>query len=907
MKARLYWSYTLRSLARGGIRTALAILCVAVGVLALVALQLVIDGAQAGIGANGRRANGSDIAVNSSAAPLTPIQLGFFARLRAAGTITAYTAVDAQPAQVRAPAGTLHLQLLAVDPAAFPLAGGVAVTAPRGGTLPAILRGTGAAITTQLAQALRLRVGDRMRFVAQDGRWGSATVAGVVEGTGLLTGSLLLIAQHAYAALPGATQAIGTTDLYLDVPGHAETRAAAVKRLIRHQFPLATASTAKEALDAYQKQIGIGRAFLQVVGLLALLIGGVGIMNSMQVALRRRRIEIAALKTAGYRRRDLYVLFGLEAALIGLAGGVMGAAAGAGASLLLQGLVERVLGFVWPTAFDARALAAGVAIGVGTALIFGLLPIVQASEVRPQAVLRGSQEEAGRTNRLLTAGLVALLAALFIALASGILGDLTLALAAVCGTGAVLGVLGLVIGSVVVALAALPIPEVTRPWQVVAATLALVAGVGLTVAQPALGLVVPVVAMPALATLLAPRAWRWHLKLALRTIGRQKGRSIATLLALCIGAFAIGTVVVLGQNIMTSFAQTFGGKGVDAVVVTSGAGRAEVADALHRSPGARGIQEITLARAMPLAIDGRPFGPFARAAVAAGKHRLSEITDPLSGVQGYDLRHHALPNPRVFTLAQGARDTGAGRLLRAVDAGSDDAVLPVAASQAPLDLRLGDTVTVAGAGRARQTLTVVGFYQGTLDLQPIVVDRGVAVALAAHTPLYGFYADLAPAHADATLAAIQTKDPAAQTYSLADLLANINTIIDNATTAMIAVASLALLAAIVLIANAVALLLLERRRELGIFKAVGYTGRRVLGGVLLEHCAIGLVGGLLALLLLAAVTPVLGSLIAQQTFSVPAVVVVAMIPATVALAMAVAASVAWSATRVPPLEVLRYE
>ena len=85
------------------------------------------------------------------------------------------------------------------------------------------------------------------------------------------------------------------------------------------------------------------RYFLQIVGLLALLIGGVGIVNTMQVLLRRRQIEIAMLKTAGYRRGDLYALFGVEAGLLGLLGGIVGAAAGIGVSFLVKGLVENSL------------------------------------------------------------------------------------------------------------------------------------------------------------------------------------------------------------------------------------------------------------------------------------------------------------------------------------------------------------------------------------------------------------------------------------------------------------------------------------------------------------------------------------------------------------------------------------
>src|SRR5207249_3761516 len=107
-----------------------------------------------------------------------------------------------------------------------------------------------------------------------------------------------------------------------------------------------------------------------------------------QVLLRRRQTEIAMLKTAGYRRRDLYTLFGLEAGLIGLLGGAVGSAAGVGVGFLVKNLVERAFLVVLPAQIDPMTVAAGVVIGFFTALIFGLLPIVQASQIRPIAVLR---------------------------------------------------------------------------------------------------------------------------------------------------------------------------------------------------------------------------------------------------------------------------------------------------------------------------------------------------------------------------------------------------------------------------------------------------------------------------------------------------------------------------------------
>src|SRR5437762_12506904 len=102
----------------------------------------------------------------------------------------------------------------------------------------------------------------------------------------------------------------------------------------------------------------------------------------MQVLLSRRKIEIAMLKTTGYRRTDLYLLFGMEAGLLGLVGGVIGAAAATGVSYIVRALVQNI-GITVPFVLNPWTVAGGVAIGFATALIFGLLPIVQAANIRP--------------------------------------------------------------------------------------------------------------------------------------------------------------------------------------------------------------------------------------------------------------------------------------------------------------------------------------------------------------------------------------------------------------------------------------------------------------------------------------------------------------------------------------------
>src|SRR5260370_30255687 len=161
--------------------------------------------------------------------------------------------------------------------------------------------------------------------------------------------------------------------------------------------------------------------FLEIVGLLALLIGGVGIVNTIQVTLQRRRLEIAMLKTSGYQRRDLLGVYGMETGLIGVMVGVVGAIGGAGVSFVVNAVLARALQIDLQVTIDARTLLAGVAVGFVTALIFGLLPIAQASAARPIAVLRELPERLGLPTRLRSLALSLLVAVLFFAVAPRIL------------------------------------------------------------------------------------------------------------------------------------------------------------------------------------------------------------------------------------------------------------------------------------------------------------------------------------------------------------------------------------------------------------------------------------------------------------------------------------------------------
>src|SRR2546429_5940160 len=169
-------------------------------------------------------------------------------------------------------------------------------------------------------------------------------------------------------------------------------------KAISDRFPIANVTTADQALKNTQAQVDFIKKFLEIAGLLALLIGGVGIINAMQVLLSRRRIEIAMLKTTGYRRFDLYLLFGLEAALLGLIGGVVGAGIAIGVSALIRILVENLFPVVIPFILDPVIIGGGGLIGLLSSLIFCFNPFLQAAKIPPLKLIRRMPASQSRGN-----------------------------------------------------------------------------------------------------------------------------------------------------------------------------------------------------------------------------------------------------------------------------------------------------------------------------------------------------------------------------------------------------------------------------------------------------------------------------------------------------------------------------
>lgn len=118
------------------------------------------------------------------------------------------------------------------------------------------------------------------------------------------------------------------------------------------------------------------------VCLLSLLVGGIGILNIMLVAVTERTREIGIRKALGARRKTILAQFATEAVTLSLLGGVLGIATGFG----LAGLGRWALGL--PTEVPAWAVALSIGMSSTVGLVFGIYPAAKAAALDPVEAMR---------------------------------------------------------------------------------------------------------------------------------------------------------------------------------------------------------------------------------------------------------------------------------------------------------------------------------------------------------------------------------------------------------------------------------------------------------------------------------------------------------------------------------------
>ena len=133
-------------------------------------------------------------------------------------------------------------------------------------------------------------------------------------------------------------------------------------------------------------QIRLARSMAAATTAVAIILGSIGLLNTMAMAVFERTGEIGLLRALGWRRSRIVVLLQGEAMTLGLLGSIAGAAlAVVGLRLLLMSPGTR--GFIDPD-LPPVAFAIGLAMGLGLSVLGGLYPAIRASRLEPIEALR---------------------------------------------------------------------------------------------------------------------------------------------------------------------------------------------------------------------------------------------------------------------------------------------------------------------------------------------------------------------------------------------------------------------------------------------------------------------------------------------------------------------------------------
>ncbi|MCF8065210.1 MAG: ABC transporter permease [Desulfarculaceae bacterium] len=140
--------------------------------------------------------------------------------------------------------------------------------------------------------------------------------------------------------------------------------------------------SAEQLIAEMAKQSRLFTLLLAAIGSISLLVGGIGVMNVMLVAVSERRKEIGIRRALGAMQIDIRAQFLVESVILCLAGGVIGIALGVGAAYVLAKVNE------WIFFVSGMGLVLGVGVSSAIGVFFGYFPARQASRLDPILALR---------------------------------------------------------------------------------------------------------------------------------------------------------------------------------------------------------------------------------------------------------------------------------------------------------------------------------------------------------------------------------------------------------------------------------------------------------------------------------------------------------------------------------------
>lgn len=368
-----FFTIVLRSLTRRPVRTCLTLVGISIGIAAVVTLVGMAWGYEKGIEKQ-LDVVGVDVVVSNMSGGLMPKMFDESLEDKVAKLprVTETT--------------TVLMQMLSVEDAPIMMISGrkwggftwdklkvISGRMPKDETEKAVVLGTLA------AEVLKKKVGDTVQIETEE-----LAVVGIVDGQAMVENGTIFLSLMMMQEATGNKGKINFVDVRVP-PNSPKSEIDQLCKDIKVIFPEGRAMVASEVVGTSQG-FRVARAMSWSTALLAIIVGVLGVMNTMLMTVFERTHEIGILLAVGWRRQRIVYMVLCESALLGLLGGIAGVSLGA-LGLITLGASPGVRGFVEPD-LSPKLLSISIAIAVVVGVVSGLYPAWRSSRLSPSLALQ---------------------------------------------------------------------------------------------------------------------------------------------------------------------------------------------------------------------------------------------------------------------------------------------------------------------------------------------------------------------------------------------------------------------------------------------------------------------------------------------------------------------------------------
>jgi putative ABC transport system permease protein len=596
------------------------------------------------------------------------------------------------------------------------------------------------------------------------------------------------------------------------------------------------------------------------VGLVALLLGGIGVASGVHAFVMRKIDTVAILRCLGATSGQVLIIYVLQAAAMGLVGAMAGALIGVGFQFLLPFAVREFLPVDVSVRLAPAAIGLGLGVGVWVALIFALRPLLSLRRISPLQTLRRES-------------------------------DATVLRRAQRDSAALVVTFAIIASVLAIAL--------TRAGNVERAL-----GYAAAIAAAIVSLWVTAVILSWAAKRLGRPAWPFVFRQGIANLYRPGNQTRSVILALGFGVFLMSTLYQVQRNLLNQLDLRMDKAKANVVFFDVQEDQQPGIDSIIRSSGHSIEQTAAIVPMRIAAINGKPVATIMsesdsiyRVARAEGRSR-SEIRRP----EAWALR-------REFRSSYRAAPAGGEKIIEGTWFSPADTTPQISVEKelaSDLHVKIGDTITwnVQGVRIPARITSIREVTWARFEPNFFVVFNPTALDQAPKQ-----FAILAHVPTNAGVAALQRdvvrRYPNVSSLDLSLIQATVANVLGKVTSAIRFMALVSLGFGIPVLFSAVAATRRERLREGVLLKTLGATRRQVGRIMLAEYALLGALGSLAGVLLSVGGAWALMRFVFEQSFSPAIAPVLVVAGGMTLLAIAIGLATGREVFRQTPMAALR--